>query len=430
MALLSDFDCPSLEKVNVTNAPQQALVRFEELAGSSAEFLASCDIAVLNLAAAKGLPTCDGFELPAFLNKLDAWAARVRLETMRHLYRFDPLSGEPPSEFAYGNSLGRFLCYFLLQVLQEDCGVRYNPERKFQPDFCKPVDLFIHGILEENAAGGTCASMPVVYVAVGRRLGYPVKLVEGREHLFFRWDDPKGTLIRWPKLGECWIAPDRFNIEGTGEGIGYYPDSHYIQWPRLWTEADFSHCRYLRSLSAKEELAVFLVQRGECFWDLQRPDEAFKAYYFARKLAPDDMRYEWLHAKRTREYDAQAANEMERLLEINERLRRAVKERQRNTVVPTGHVLRVAFGTPIPSGLPAGTPIQYVPAEQADPLPAALARRSGQPDPLRGLSGPPLVEDPLAVMERMREQNRQLMLEQERRKSLRVPHDYLPSSEE
>jgi hypothetical protein len=405
-------------------------VEFDHLATASDEFLASCDIALLNLVAARGLPATESIDAPACLEKLDVWVARVRIETMRHLYRFDPRAKEPPTEFGYGNSLGRFLCYFLLQVLQEDCGVRYNPKRKFNPDFCEPADLFIHGILDEKGAGGTCASMPVVYVAVGRRLGYPLKLVEGREHVFFRWDDPRGTLIRWPNLGECWIPPDRFNVEGAGEGIAYHPDSYYVQWPRLWTEVDFSHGRYLRSLSAKEELAGFLIQRGECFWDIHQPGEAMKAYWFARKLAPDDFRYEWLHAKRTHEYHAQRADEMERLLEINERNRRAVQECPQQTVVPPGRVVKIAFGTPIPCDLPPGTAIQYVPAEQADALPAVLGRRPGHADHLRRSSGLPFVQDPMEVTKKIREQNRRLMLLQEQNGRFRLTQESLPAADE
>jgi hypothetical protein len=369
---------------------------FDQLAAASDEFLASCDVAQLNLVAARGLPGTASLDIPACLDKLDAWAARVRIETLRHLYRFNPAANEPPSEFACGNSLGRFLCYFLLQVLQEECGARYNPARKFQPDFCEPADLFIHGIVEAGGAGGTCASMPVVYVAVGRRLGYPLKLVEGREHLFFRWDDPRGTFLQWPNLGACWLPPERFNIEGTGEGYSFPPDSHYIQWPKLWTEADFAHGRYLRSRSAKEELAAFLIQRGECFWDLGNANEALKAYWFARKLAPDDIRYEGLHAHRTRQYDVQRERDLQMIAEMNERHRRAMQAPQ---VPAPGRVLEIAFGTPGPPGLPPGTPIRYVPAEQADPLPEAIAPWSRQPHRLPPSGGQHLANSPMTMIE-------------------------------
>jgi hypothetical protein len=177
---------------------QLSAVGIEELATAGDGVLSSSDIATRNLVAARGLPGTETLDIPALLAKLDEWAEHARIETMRHLYRFDRRAGVPPSESNYGWSFARFLCSMLLQVLQEDCRVRYNPARKFKPDFCNPEDVFIHGIVQEGGAGGTCASMPVVYVAVGRRLGLPLELVEGRGHYFFRWDDPHGTIIRWP----------------------------------------------------------------------------------------------------------------------------------------------------------------------------------------------------------------------------------------
>ncbi len=45
--------------------------------------------------------------------------------------------------------------------------------------------------------------MPVLYVAIGRRLGYPLELVTTKGHVFACWED----------------SNDRFNIEGTNEGL-------------------------------------------------------------------------------------------------------------------------------------------------------------------------------------------------------------------
>jgi hypothetical protein len=50
--------------------------------------------------------------------------------------------------------------------------------------------LFLHGLTQGR--GGTCLSMPVAYVAVGRRLGYPLKLVTAKGHLFARWESLDG----------------------------------------------------------------------------------------------------------------------------------------------------------------------------------------------------------------------------------------------
>src|SRR6516225_11983135 len=152
------------------------------------------DIAVLNIRCAQGLPGSENIDERRLIGWLDRAARKVKSETRRHWYRFND------SPNTYKNSPGYFCCYFLLQVLQEDFGVRYNPARVcdtqfqdpkcFDPDFRDSRDLFIHGMID--GPGGTCASMPVIYVAVGRRLGYPLKLVETRGHLFVRWDDPEG----------------------------------------------------------------------------------------------------------------------------------------------------------------------------------------------------------------------------------------------
>ena len=212
---------------------------------------------------------------------------RVDIETRRHWYRFVAL----PEKFK--NSPGFFCCSFLLQVLQEDFGVEYNPlrvrdasfqnPRCLEPDFRDSRDLFIHGIID--GAGGTCASMPVLYVAVGRRLGYPLKLVESRGHLFFRWDDPSG---------ERFGVPERFNVEGTGYGISSFDDDYYRNWPEPWSSADHDGGWYLKSLSPFEELAAFLCTRGECLMDNGRLDEAIQAYQWVCRLMPQDKRYRFL----------------------------------------------------------------------------------------------------------------------------------------
>ncbi|MFQ5734272.1 MAG: hypothetical protein ACE5KM_20230, partial [Planctomycetaceae bacterium] len=47
------------------------------------------DIAILNLAAANGLPGTADVDVDACLDKLDEWAYRVQFEILRHLYRFE-----------------------------------------------------------------------------------------------------------------------------------------------------------------------------------------------------------------------------------------------------------------------------------------------------------------------------------------------------
>ena len=240
------------------------------------------DVAVLNLLCATGLPGAEKLDIGRMLDWLDDAADRVSLETRRHWYRFI----ESPAP--YRHSPAYFCGYFLLQVLQEDFGVKYCEKRAVDPSFQDPRrlpdfrdsrDLFIHGIIDGH--GGTCGSMPVVYVAVGRRLGYPLKLVESRGHLFIRWDDPLGTRFGFP---------ERFNIEGAGHGMSSFPDSYYETWPEPWTPEERAVGCYLKSLSPRGALAAFLGTRAHCLVDNRRPAEAMQAFRWACALVPDDQR--------------------------------------------------------------------------------------------------------------------------------------------
>jgi hypothetical protein len=244
--------------------------------------LSRIDVAVFNLLSATGLPGAENLDIARLLDWLDDAAERVSLETRRHWYRF------LHSPATYKDSPAYYCCYFLLQVLQEDFGVKYNPARAVDPSFQDPRrlpdfrdsrDLFIHGIIDGH--GGTCGSMPVVYVAVGRRLGYPLKLVEARGHLFIRWEDP---------LGARFGFPERFNIEGAGYGMASFPDSHYETWPEPWTPAERAAGCYLKSLSPRGELAAFLATRAHCLIDNRRAADAIQALRWACALVPHDER--------------------------------------------------------------------------------------------------------------------------------------------
>jgi len=157
---------------------------------------------------------------------------------------------------------------------QQDFGVHYNRERIRNIDFTRSQDLFIHGMIADTN-GGTCVSMPVVYTAVARRLGYPVRLVLTKGHVFCRWD----------------AHGERFNIEATNKGLNCYDDTYYKTWPFKISDAEVKAGRYLVSLSPAEELASFLASRGHCLLDNGRTREAVDAYAAAHRLAPQDPAY-------------------------------------------------------------------------------------------------------------------------------------------
>jgi hypothetical protein len=224
------------------------------------------DIASLNALCASNLSGALDMDPKAVLHKLDTWARSVKVETARHLYRaHDPRWAE-----RYRNSESYLKVELLLQVLQEDCGVHYNRARINDPDFRNSKDLFIHGLVGSDN-GGTCVSMPVLYVAIGRRLGYPVYLVLAKRHVFCRWDDGKG---------------ERFNFDGAGEGIAFHPDEFYRTWPAPISDDEVARGEYLKNLTPAEELAVFLATRGHVLYDTGRFAEAHQAYAAALNLMP------------------------------------------------------------------------------------------------------------------------------------------------
>ncbi len=236
-----------------------------ELLDAAPERLATCDIARVNMLCAEGLPGAKNLDIETRLATLDAWAERVRFETERHLYRaHDPRWAE-----RYHHSESYLRAGFLCQVLQEDCGARYNPARIRDPDFTDCRDLFIHGLIDSDN-GGTCVSMPVLYVAVGRRLGYPLRLVVAKRHIFCRWNGDR----------------ERFNMESTGPGFDSFDDEYYRKWPGPISDEEVARGEYLKSLTPSEGLSVFLASRGHCLFDTGRLREAHDAYAGACRLMP------------------------------------------------------------------------------------------------------------------------------------------------
>lgn len=238
----------------------------------SKEEIKKYDVATLNLIAAQGLPNAENIEISEVQSTLKEWAKMVDTETKKYIHRFY----QNPRE--YNNSEAYFRALMLITVLEQDLHIRYNPDLMSKPvyedmqsaDFFRnPNDLFISGLIKNRL--GTCASLPVLTVAVGRQLGYPLKLVPTRAHLFVRWDD----------------GVEKFNIESGGNGMKNYPDGHYLKWPFPIPENEANNGYYLKSMTPVQEYAMFLEMRGFCLLANNKPNEAFNAFTHVSQLDPD-----------------------------------------------------------------------------------------------------------------------------------------------
>lgn len=244
----------------------------EYLFNASEEEIAKIDIAEINLACAKGLPGAETLNIPFCLKIFDQWVAFVKQETDKQLYMFFRDPGD------YNNSQAYFKILVMVTALQRDIAVKYNMElvetgvmddissTRF---FRNPEDIFLHGILS-NRLSGSCSSMPVLMVAVGRRLGYPLKLVSSKGHLFTRWESRSET----------------FNIETAGQGLLCKPDSYYRKWPHPISDVEIKTEGYLKSMSPMEELSVFVELRAMCFKENKKYDEALRAFEKVFEIKP------------------------------------------------------------------------------------------------------------------------------------------------
>jgi len=104
----------------------------------------------------------------------------------------------------------------------------------------------ISGIMDTKK--GSCVSMPLLYLAIAQRLGYPIYPVIVPQHTFLRYVDAG------------YKTP---NIETTSKG-GYLPDDGYIEWLQISTKAIESGT-YLRTITYHEYLGELIAQ-SSIYW--------------------------------------------------------------------------------------------------------------------------------------------------------------------
>ena len=265
------YSFPALRQSLFGIGNEQPSLQFDALLACDTNRIQKYDVAEMNLLSAQGLPGAEGVNIKHLLHILDLWTLEIEDQTKRNLYRFYQSPGE------YENSEAYFRILLMVTVLQRDIGVRYDPKWINDPKsrhakdmsfFNQSRNIFLHGILQDKR--GTCSTIPVLIVAIGRRLGYPLSLVTTKSHLFARWESPDGK--------------ERFNIEASSRGLNCFPDEYYKKWPYPLTETEINTFGYLKSLTAVEELSVFLETRGLCLLQNGRLVDAELAFMHSHSL--------------------------------------------------------------------------------------------------------------------------------------------------
>lgn len=131
----------------------------------------------------------------------------------------------------------------------------------------KLKNRYINGLLDTMS--GSCVTMPLLYLALAQRLGYPVYPVSAPQHIFLRYIDPNLKMQ---------------NIEATNGG-GYSPDEAYIndmEIPNKGIETG----AYLRTMTYKEFLAELFIENAGYWAKNHNAPRAIRYWEESFKLNP------------------------------------------------------------------------------------------------------------------------------------------------
>ena len=232
------------------------------------------DVVEMNLAVARGISPLSDLDVGRYIRVVDEWTAQFADWLRGAEQRFH----KTPE--CWKNDIRFFRIGMLAGYMGKYLGLGYIPEQRHLDAiwYTNPSDLFLNGLIDTKR--GTCGSMPVLHVAIARRLGWPVALACVHSHFVSRYDD--GEVV--------------YNIEATDVDRGVFaegPDDFYLQKYKLPRKAITSGSD-LRSLTARETLGVFVALRGRHYSDTNPAAKADSEFALARHLFPQ---YRWAYKR-------------------------------------------------------------------------------------------------------------------------------------
>jgi hypothetical protein len=217
--------------------------------------LDKADLLELNLLVAKGLPEYSSLDIAACKQQLDKWAGEIRAVLAEDQHTFERAREK-------WGTRKRFELAVMGSVLMEDHQVRYVDKL----DHGNADHKFSCGVLKNNT--GTCATLPVIWTALGRRLGHTLSIALMPEHLYCIVQDGSATI----------------NIETTGTAHLSMNSDEKLR--KMCPPELVKNGTYLRMLSNREMIAVFIGLRGEV-WDTRGDvEKALSDYLRAHEISP------------------------------------------------------------------------------------------------------------------------------------------------
>lgn len=162
------------------------------------------------------------------------------------------------------------LCYiFCCSIIS--LGIEYNEEFKKRGQGAMDVreqyrdanNIFLPGLCRTGK--GSCVTMPMLYLVIGQRFGFPVYMVTVGQHAFIRWDQPEY----------------RINIETTiVDKVALTPDEDFYLENENLTREKLRGTNDLKNLNKYEVIALLLNTRSGWY----RAQGDHYAYEFWRDL--------------------------------------------------------------------------------------------------------------------------------------------------
>jgi len=150
-------------------------------------------------------------------------------------------------------------------------GIEYNRDDYMGE---KLPNRYVHGVIQTKK--GTCANMPVFYIAVAQRLGYPVYGVRAPQHLFARYVDPELKMQ---------------NIEATNGG-GWSSNEKYIEDTKINPVA-LKNKVYLETMTNRQLAAELIADHATFFYGRIKKDQdtAIKILERVMQIIPNSAEF-------------------------------------------------------------------------------------------------------------------------------------------
>jgi regulator of sirC expression with transglutaminase-like and TPR domain len=202
--------------------------QLEQLANLSEEEIDLGEVALL--LASEAYPDLD---IPRYVAQLDRLAAEIR--------RFTDQMRSRTRSAAEPDYVIRAMNTYLYKRL----GFHYDREDMYATQL---KNRYLNGVLDTKA--GSCTTLPLLYLALAKRLDYPVYPVAAPQHLFCRFRLPDGTYQ---------------NIEATAGG--WSPDEDYIISMEI-PQQGLKSGAYLENMTYRQLLGDLIIENGG-YWARQ-----------------------------------------------------------------------------------------------------------------------------------------------------------------